>query len=798
MLILLANRDIKNRRQDIETLKHQVDADAAIVSYEVEKVGLENLTASQEGQDQQLEAIKDGILALAGNTGKAIRNLNQEQEERNKVLIAMWKEPLDELRIEVENREHDRAEKNLRHVRNWLSSARPRDDLAEASDKRRVPLGDWLLEHPQFQRWQSKGHSSMLWLYGFTGTGKTGLTCRIMRVLESSIQRTGRLACFFCSNDKAHQESFSRADPEEALRSIVSQLATSKESNYVAPILQSKYDAFGPDSDQSMDLTYSDCVDILVTISERMPITIIIDAFDECDQDKSPKLLQYLQEIIQRSPSNVKLFISTRSFLAIEDNLTPDRSIEVTAANNGDDVRTFIRSTLDLQIKERNLLNGEVPDDLKNEIESTLTNRAGNMFLYASLLLEQVCDKKFDDAASVRKKLESLPRDLTDVYDRIMAEIHDGDGNSERNRVIAQNTFKWLLCAQGRDRMPADALLEAIAPPEKKAAHEDVLRACRTLVIKEKDSYQFAHYSVREHISQIAEYRLSQCHLTATQSCLKVLDMSFKSNRSRDELSSAQKAFEQYALLYWPLHYEGIKREETPNQRVAINAMLRSLMLQGRNQRNKYNEWFEEVQKKTRELKDNRSLATKLNALHSSPLSPLFAACVFGRELDALNKVNDNGQTALCLAIENGKLDVVKSLLTRRFPADPNLLNTKAVEQFMNWGDAPASEDDVIIYASAMQCAAATGQLAIAEYLIEQGAHIDLVAGYYGSPLQAAALKGHASIVELLLRKGAEPNSQGGFHGKCGQFLFLVSPNASFQRFGRMSEEQSHLPPFHF
>lgn len=81
-----------------------------------------------------------------------------------------------------------------------------------------------------------------------------------------------------------------------------------------------------------------------------------------------------------------------------------------------------------------------------------------------------------------------------------------------------------------------------------------------------------------------------------------------------------------------------------------------------------------------------------MNALQSSPLNPLFAACVFGledliakfgRELDGLNIVNDNGQIALCLAIENGKLDVVKSLLTRRFPADPNLLNTKAVEQFM-------------------------------------------------------------------------------------------------------------------
>ena len=207
------------------------------------------------------------------------------------------------------------------------------------------------------------------------------------------------------------------------------------------------------------------------------------------------------------------------------------------------------------------------------------------------------------------------------------------------------------------------------------------------------------------------------------------------------------------------------------DHRTVINGLLRSLLLQGRGQRNKYEEWFEKVQKKDRQLKENKYLASKVNALQASPLSPLFAACVFGledligkfgRELDGLNKLNDHGQSALCLAIENNKLDVVKALLSRRFPADLNSLNTKAVEQFQNWDDRP---HDVILYASPMQCAAATGRLEIAEYLIEQGAHINLVAGYYGSPLQAAALKGNSSIVELLLGKGAEPNSQGGYHG---------------------------------
>lgn len=56
-------------------------------------------------------------------------------------------------------------------------------------------------------------------------------------------------------------------------------------------------------------------------------------------------------------------------------------------------MRAFIRQTLEEQISQKNLLNGDVPEDLKNDIEVTLTARAGSMFLYASLLLEQILTK---------------------------------------------------------------------------------------------------------------------------------------------------------------------------------------------------------------------------------------------------------------------------------------------------------------------------------------------------------------------------------------------------------------------
>ncbi|KAI4241671.1 MAG: hypothetical protein L6R42_011208 [Xanthoria sp. 1 TBL-2021] len=351
-----------------------------------------------------------------------------------------------------------------------------------------------------------------------------------------------------------------------------------------------------------------------------------------------------------------------------------------------------------------------------------------------------------------------------------MFEVHDNKGNSERSCGIAQSAFKWLLCAQ--ESLDHDAFLEAVSPPEKKVDNDELLRACRTLVARGQQTYEPAHYSVREHIGRMDDYTSSKCHMVATISCLSVLTKMFRSDTVHNDLSPSEKAFGQYALLYWPLHYESIKQHDWTEHRSAVNILLRTLLLQGRSKVNKYENWYTQASERAKSIKHN-DLATKYKALNASPLTPLFAAAVFGledlvskfgRELDELNKCNEHGQTALCLAIQNNKLGVVKALLTSRFPADINLLNVNAVQQFEDWDDKRKPE--VILYASALQCAAANGLLEVAEYLIDKGAHVDLVAGYYGSPLQAAALNGHGHVVELLLKHNAEPNSQGGHFGK--------------------------------
>ena len=790
---------IKQRCQSIENARKGVDQDINIVVAEVTKVGIDNIKESQAGQEQQLEAIKSGVRALSEGTEAMIMEVDARQQKRNDVLIELWKRPLNDLKENFELERIEREKENLYDIRRWLSSAEYETNHSEAKEKRQLKLGSWLLKDEKFGTWQSSEQSSLLWLHGFAGTGKTGLVSRVIdhlrdklkseEFVDDSEEEPARLAFFYCSNDKVNssrQEVSSRADPEEALRSIVSQLCTSQQGRTVAPILQEKYNSFGRHSDNYRKLNYSDCVEVLVSVSEYTQIVVIFDAFDECNKGESPNLIRHLRDVLRQSPKNIKIFISTRPFPAIADDLASDHSIEVTADRNGEDVGIFIQDTLEARVKDHSLLNGNVNDELRKYIQTTLSNRAGSMFLYASLLINQLCDKnRNDDEESIRKKLGSLPKNLTDLYHSVMLEIHDDRNNSERSCLIAQSTLKWLLAAQ--EPLQCDTLIEAISPHERKANHKEIMDACRTLIVQKKDVFEFAHYSVREHVGQMPEYSASKCHIVATTSCLRILNTTIGAGRPRAELSVSQKSFEKYALVYWPLHYEGIIQEDKGEHASIINAMLRTFLLQGRSKNDKYRDWFTQAEQNVKQSRNNQYLTVKLHALQASPLTPLFAACVFGlddliskfgRELDGLNKYNDHGQSALCLAIENDKLEVVEALLSRRFPADPNLLNVNAVRQFVELKEAKPPE--IILYASALQCAAATGRFKIAHFLIEHGAHIDLVAGFYGSPLQAASLKGHSAIVELLLKKGAEPNSQGGFYGRLFlQLLFLSSLRTS-------------------
>jgi hypothetical protein len=88
----------------------------------------------------------------------------------------------------------------------------------------------------------------------------------------------------------------------------------------------------------------------------------------------------------------------------------------------------------------------------------------------------------------------------------------------------------------------------------------------------------------------------------------------------------------------------------------------------------------------------------------------------------------------------------------------------EAVEMLLGTGSS-GTPNPTIKYQSALQAAAKGGSEEVLEKLLEAGADVNSVGGFYGSALAAAAANGRKKIVEMLLEAGADINSVGGIYG---------------------------------
>ena len=173
--------------------------------------------------------------------------------------------------------------------------------------------GQWIFKSRQYLDWTSCNSSSILWLQGPVGVGKSCMTSIVIqKFLADAIDN--RVAFFYCS-----QQHNSSAD---VLRSLLAQMSYGTDGELVQPVRDWFELQTGLPFRTSKELQASipphlarkisskECVELL---SEILPLTkqttLIIDALDECqDHDE---LLDHLKEM-QEQFSKLKIFVSSR------------------------------------------------------------------------------------------------------------------------------------------------------------------------------------------------------------------------------------------------------------------------------------------------------------------------------------------------------------------------------------------------------------------------------------------------------------------------------------------------------
>lgn len=167
------------------------------------------------------------------------------------------------------------------------------------------------------------------------------------------------------------------------MRSILKQLSFSKGS---LPIREPIVKAYKKRKEEAEDdgcdlanLKLADSIELILVLLESNPVTIIIDALDECDPGRRCYLLDALDRIILESASLVKIFVSSRDDNDILCRLARSPNVIIHANDNSKDIERFVHSEVDQSIRRKRLLRGVVSEELNSRVKTTLIEGAQGM-----------------------------------------------------------------------------------------------------------------------------------------------------------------------------------------------------------------------------------------------------------------------------------------------------------------------------------------------------------------------------------------------------------------------------------
>ena len=193
-----------------------------------------------------------------------------------------------------------------------ISVGQDHEDIRTRLGSQYWDSGQWLFKSYQYREWAAGNRSSILWLQGPVGVGKSCMTSIVIQhFLANAIDN--RVAFFYCS-----QQHSSSAD---VLRALLAQMSYGTGGDLVQPVrkwfelqtgLHSKMKKL-PASilpHLARKISSKECIELLgEIIPYTKQTTFIIDALDECHDHY--ELLDHLKKMQEQFP-NLKIFASSR------------------------------------------------------------------------------------------------------------------------------------------------------------------------------------------------------------------------------------------------------------------------------------------------------------------------------------------------------------------------------------------------------------------------------------------------------------------------------------------------------
>lgn len=380
----------------------------------------------------------------------------------------------------------------------------------------------WLLDDPRFITWVSSDRSvELLWLRGGPGCGKSVAVKHVFDGIPFLDGQDAR-SCFFCdARDEDKRNALS------VVRSLLRQLLKS------CPTLLEKFGSH--EHDHSQPNTFEAAKNLLLRFltvygAERR-FWILIDGFDELDEEAQAKILSLCRSLAQNleprfrvSHPHVKILISSRFVIQPERELAQAQIIDFHAKTVSKDIEVFVRSS----VRTFGVREG-FPNQVMAQIGQSIATKADGMFLWADLVWKRFmqADAIWTDEVIDRKlnELQNAPRRIDELYTRLLLDL--------KSRNAAVSILIWILCARRPLHVEEPKIALAITTRCRQTSNlhlpfditRSVVTTCGLFVrFEESDqTFRLVHHSLREvfqrcshHPDQISDQRILKSRIDFT------------------------------------------------------------------------------------------------------------------------------------------------------------------------------------------------------------------------------------------------------------------------------------------
>ncbi|CAH0045340.1 unnamed protein product [Clonostachys solani] len=536
--------------------------------------------------------------------------------------------------------------------------------------------GNWLLENPSFLKWKNESASSILWIRGIPGSGKSKLMSIAIEDAMGAFQakQSPQPVYFYCSRNPAEP---GRSDPSRILASIARQLATPEAGG---AILEPALDVYNERESQAFadgPLRLEESKELIIKLLDQYKdatMSIAIDGLDECNEDTRGDLLEAFEFLLEESPCLLKLLVSSRDDQDIVYQFENYPCLALSSAHSSSDIELFVASEVKKLLNSRFLRKTQSGKEaLSERIVKELTAKADGMFRWVSLQLQALQKCRSEEA--IMERLGQLPRTLGDLYQELIVKMENFEATSDRE--LAKNSLSWLLCSHAQ--LASEAFLAAVSTSEggesEAISRDQLLDLCCNLVIFDDalDVFRFAHLSVREFLETHDLFKSESINSRVAEACLiRIMDATPDMDMQDETEPSIETLW--YAYVYWGYHTQAAAGERT----TITDNLLAEFLSDEDNPSSSFGLWDQIFRNGTSYSKWTKDPPIELSNSFSPMPCILLPVCMFDIcgviGLHEWKSLAEKGVTSLLsktpieIAVEWGSINIVKWVFDNDIP----------------------------------------------------------------------------------------------------------------------------------